>query len=287
MSELERTQKFAATTIQSLGIRTHDEIARGLLGWYPLESIISLKKLSYFERIFHQNTKFIPRRILLIRLFTYILERQNTQKNSKGYIPCLLRNSKTYGLHNYVHEYVKAGDIPMKIQWAAICKRAIKEVEDKKWQANMSAKCDCPLAQLSIRGTKPHLLHCISKNNPVIRAQCLTAIKLMTVPSCEEEFSCRLCGNPVRHAPLHIVIECSVLVMQRKSLWEGITDTLDVQHTVNLLQLDDMSALAVMLGGYWDVYKDIERNTYIKFTAEAVTHISGMIHAYGGISKVL
>ena len=48
-----------------------------------------------------------------------------------------------------------------------------------------------------------------------------------------------------------------------------------------------MSALAVILGGYWDVYKDIERDTYIKFIAEAVTHISGMINAYGGISKVL
>ena len=77
MSELELAQNFAAKTIQSLGIRTHDEIAWGLLGWYPLESIIILKKLSYFERIVHQNTKFIPRRILLIRLFTYILERQN------------------------------------------------------------------------------------------------------------------------------------------------------------------------------------------------------------------
>ena len=115
----------------------------------------------------------------------------------------------------------------------------------------------------------------------------MTAIKLMTVPSCEEEILCWLCGNPVRYAPLHIVIVCSVLVMQRQSLWDGITDTLDVQHTVNLLQLDDMSALAVMLGGYWDVYKDIERNTYIKFIAEALTHISGMINAYGGISKVL
>ena len=48
-----------------------------------------------------------------------------------------------------------------------------------------------------------------------------------------------------------------------------------------------MSALTVMLGGYWDVYKDIERDTYIKSIAEAVTHISGMINAYGGISKVL
>ena len=66
------------------------------------------------------------------------------------------------------------------------------------------------------------------------------------------------------------------------SLWEGITDTTDVQHTVSLLQLDDMSVLAVMLGGHWDVYKDIKRDTYIMFIAEAVVHISSMINAYGG-----
>ena len=42
-----------------------------------------------------------------------------------------------------------------------------------------------------------------------------------------------------------------------------------------------------MFGGHWDVYKDIERDTYVMFIAEAVTHISGMVNAYGGISEIL
>ena len=152
----------------------------------------------------------------------------------------------------------------------------------------MIAKSDCPLAQLFIRWTKPHSLYWIWKNSPTVRTQCMTAIKLMTVSSCQKELLCRLCGNPVRYAPLDIVMECPRLVMQRQSLWEEITDTLEVQHIDdNLLQLDDMSALAVMLGWQWDVYRDIGRDTYIMFIAEAVTHISGMINAYGGISKIL
>ena len=51
--------------------------------------------------------------------------------------------------------------------------------------------------------------------------------------------------------PLHVVMEFTYLNPQRGALWEAIIDHLDVIHSVNLMERDDLDILAIMLGAHW------------------------------------
>ena len=64
--------------------------------------------------------------------------------------------------------------------------------------------------------------------------------------------------------------------MQRQSLWEVITDDVEVERTVNLLQLDDMSVLAVMPGGTWDAYNPIQKYSIFFLAMPA----DGMVYGF-------
>ena len=77
MSELERIQKYVAKAIQSFPVRTHDEIARGMIGWHTLESIINNKKLAFLERTIHLSVYTLSKQMLLIRLYEYYFHSRN------------------------------------------------------------------------------------------------------------------------------------------------------------------------------------------------------------------
>ena len=81
--------------------------------------------------------------------------------------------------------------------------------------------------------------------------------------------------------PVHVLIECSFLNVYRQSLGDDIVDLLDVSFSVDLFQKDDICALSIMLGGFWDMYPDIEKDIYSSFITNSVKHIKRMIEAYG------
>ena len=59
LEQLVIARKFVAKTILVFRIRTHDEIARGLIGWYTMGATINLKKLVYLERLLHNSLGYL------------------------------------------------------------------------------------------------------------------------------------------------------------------------------------------------------------------------------------
>ena len=64
-------------------------------------------------------------------------------------------------------------------------------------------------------------------------------------------------------------------------LWDDIVDLLDVSFSVDLFKKDDICALSIMLGGFWDIYPDIGKDVYSSFISNNVKHIKHIIDAYG------
>ena len=80
---------------------------------------------------------------------------------------------------------------------------------------------------------------------------------------------------------LHIVMQCSALSRERCDSFDYITDVLEVNQSVNLFQKDDLSILAIMMGGYWDIFKEVETETYVTFVVNSLSFVSRMINTYG------
>ena len=53
-------RKYVAKTVQSLPMKTHDEIARGLIGWNTMKSVINCKKIAFLERLIHNYCLTLP-----------------------------------------------------------------------------------------------------------------------------------------------------------------------------------------------------------------------------------
>ena len=82
--ELERTQKYVAKAIQSFPVQTHDEIARGMIGWHTMESIINNKKLASLDRIIHLSVYTLSKQMLLIRLYEYYCHNEQQKSTMRG-----------------------------------------------------------------------------------------------------------------------------------------------------------------------------------------------------------
>ena len=49
-------------------------------------------------------------------------------------------------------------------------------------------------------------------------------------------------------------MECTYLNPQREALGEAIIDHLDVNHSVNLMERDDLDIMGIMLGAHWECF---------------------------------
>ena len=114
-----------------------------------------------------------------------------------------------------------------------------------------------------------------------IQHSCTESIKLLAIPLSTNNPVCSRCGAIMVYRPVHVLMECSFLNVYHQSLWDDIVDLLDVSFSVDLFQKDDICALSIMLGGFWDMYPDIEKGIYSSFITNNVKHIKRMIDAYG------
>ena len=261
-------------------MRTHNEIARGFIGWYTMEATINLKKFGYLEKLLHKPNDSLAKLVFLLRLYDYMFTSTFDVTKMKGFVPdvcCLLIR---YDIVEYLQSYTMLGSFPDKQPWSGIRKQVVKSQEVNSWHNNFALKQDCPLATLSIRGIFPHLLYKLAKEKPMERAHIITCVKLLTVPYHPIPIPCNLCGNYTYYIPFHIVMQCSALSRERCNLFDYITDVLEVNQSVNLFQEDDLSILAIMMGGYWDIFKEVETETYVTFVVNSLSFVSRMINTY-------
>ena len=281
IDDIERTQKYVAKTVQSLPMRTHDEIARGLIGWNTMKSVINCKKIAFLERLIHNYCLTLPKSLLLARIFDFVIRNPDQVSEMKGFVPDVYKAMKEYGLHVHLDTYVRGGTFPDKRQWAGIRKHAIISVEKETWAQNMNIKSDCPLASLVMDESKPHILYKLGKKDISVQLSCASAVRLISIPiknAAEERYRC---GNQFNYIPLHVVMECTYLNPQREALWEAIIDHLDVNHSVNLMERNDLDIMAIMLGAHWEMFHDMGRTCYEEFLKVCSRNIKYMMDAYG------
>ena len=281
MSELERTQKYVAKAIQSFPVRTHDEIARGMIGWHTMESIINNKKLAFLERIIHLSVYTLSKQMLLIRLYEYYFHNEQQKSMMRGYIPDTFAILNQYELIEYMHDYVTGAAFPNKQQWLAVRKVALRAHEIEMWTQRMRVKTDCPLAALVMRGCRPHVLYKLAKNHVQEKSCVRYSAKLITIPKLSQPAVCGTCGQQYLYTPVHIIMDCPSMSEHRNQPWDNIIDILDVEASVDLFHLDDVAILAAMLDGTWNMYRYIDRDTYNAFLIASIRHIAKMVRAYG------
>ena len=274
-------EAYFTSYIQSFQVRTHDEITRGMIGWHTMESIINNKKLAFLERIIHLSVYTLSKQMLLLRLYEYYFHNEEQKSTMRGYIPDIFAILNQYELTEYMHDYVTGGAFPNKQQWLAVRKVAPRAHEIDMWTQRMRVKTDCPLATLVMRGCRPHVLYKLAKNHVQEKSCVRYSAKLITLPKLSQPAVCGKCGQQYLYTPVHIVMDCPSMSEHRSQLWDNIIDILDVEASVDLFHLDDVAILAAMLGGTWNMYRYIDRDTYNAILIASIRHIAKMVRAYG------
>ena len=105
---LELVQKKIEKYIQGLHPRTHDEIVRGLLGWYTLEGTIDSFKLNFVHNLMSLHPENVIKQIFLAQMYSVIIAGTNTNN-----ISCALwRVLRKYGI-----AATKWGYLGMDLNW--------------------------------------------------------------------------------------------------------------------------------------------------------------------------
>ena len=108
---LERTQYRALRKIQNLPYRTHNCIARGLLGQLSVLSQINIKKLLFLERMIALNSDCIVKQVFIKRLYA------SMHDDSGGYIFDIDVLLCIYELKIYLIRYMQGSRFPSKREW--------------------------------------------------------------------------------------------------------------------------------------------------------------------------
>ena len=94
ISDLEKVQKCVAKRIQGFHWRTHDEIARGMLGMYTMESYIDKKKLMYVHKLATLNGDDMCKSVFMYNSHKYF----NGHRVKQSCTQDILNTCDVYGL---------------------------------------------------------------------------------------------------------------------------------------------------------------------------------------------
>ena len=249
---LEVTQKYAAKLIQGFPTRTHDEIARGLLGWPTMESIIETKKLNFLQKLIMLDSSHLEKDVFLYRLAEHIML-ADTNIIMKGFIPDVVNILRKYGLTEYLENYCLRAEFPPKVPWKNSVKRAVKEQQKELYQTGLLSK-GAERVQRVHNELRPFILYCVAKRNPDCKRQLLNLAKLQTVAVSLAR--CPLCYAISADMVQHIFTYCQVLNELRNDLWDQITNLLGVELSVTLFQKTDSEIVDIFLGGLWEIDTD-------------------------------
>ena len=129
--------------------------------------------------------------------------------------------------------------------------------------------------------SKHHILHKLGKKDISVQLSWTEEVRLISIPIKNAAEECYRCRNQINYIPLHVVMECTYLNPQREALCEAIIDHLDVIHSVNLMERDDLDSMAIMLGALWEMFDEMERTCYEEFLKVCSRNIRYIMDAYG------
>jgi hypothetical protein len=195
---LERTQKYAAKLIQGFHIRTHDEVARGLLGWKTIACGIDINKLLFLQKLISLDCSHLAKHVFLYRLAEHIML-ADTDINMRGFLPEIVRIATKYGLVEYLENYCLRTEFPEKLAWKRIVKRSVDNIQVDLYISGLEAKGAGRVARVHSQ-LRPFALYGVAKRNPQCKHQILRLAKLLTFPVSIAR--CPLCNRVSNDMPI-------------------------------------------------------------------------------------
>ena len=114
--DMEKVHKTVLKYIQGLHIRTHDEITRGLLGWFTIKGYIDKAKLSFFRQLAVTPPTSLVKKIFRRQLDDVLLFNKGIGSITYDLISTL----REYQLAEYIVYYVTDDSISCKLAWKSL-----------------------------------------------------------------------------------------------------------------------------------------------------------------------
>ena len=116
-------QHFVCKNAQNLPKGTRSDICETLFNTLPIQSEIDARKLLFFGRLCRLDCDALPKKIFLMRLFSFT---ENLASAQLGFIPDIMNLLATYYLFEHVHSWLFSGSFPTKFTWKRIVCAAVQ-----------------------------------------------------------------------------------------------------------------------------------------------------------------
>ena len=208
---LERAQKKVAKAIQGLHRRTHDEVARGLLGWKTIAGTIDLCKLYFVYKLMSLPSENLIKHVFLCQIFP-IITGVTAQKPSLTYdLWAVLTKYDSQGM---VLDYLSTGNLVPKMSWKAVTKQAVHEREKCLFEDGLARKGARRFLRVH-QTLSPHFIYRLIGENMPFRKELTNVIKLLAFPQNVDPCACELCDSEYIDTVEHCLQNCDGLVRER------------------------------------------------------------------------
>ena len=213
-------------------------------GIHPIMSFIHKRKLFFFQKLCMLDNNYLSKRIFLIRLFSFLID---PHRRHYGYIPDIIDILRTYGLIQYLTEYIDTGSFPSKSQWKSIVHKTVNEQQSVNW-LNRIALDDNFMRFRNIHKT-------VSMTNFWKKAQSFAEIRnsyfitklLADIPNSSGD-KCVECENDFSDVYVHACCSC-ICTLELRELWWGIIiENFPLQLYSELSEYDDEEIYQILLG---------------------------------------
>jgi hypothetical protein len=241
---MEKIHKTVLKYIQGLHIRTHDEIARGLLGWFSIKGYIDKAKLSFFRQLAVAPSNSLVHIVFRRQLDDVLLFNKGTMSITYD----LIQTLRAYNLADYILHYVNDDTIPSKLAWKSLIRGSLQDVEQRKWSEMLSVKQANRYHNIQPHLTK-NIIYDTMERHIHMRSHLQILIKILSVPeNYYLPILCELCNEVVADLVEHICMRCEQLIGQRNELWDVLLDSFGVSVEVDLLNREDGDVLEILPG---------------------------------------
>ena len=217
---LERAHRFCVKHMQSLGIRTRTDIALGLLGIFPLEIEIEIRKLILFGQLCRLSSKYWVKNIFLNRLLSYKI---NPYKQT-GFIPDIEKILNKYQLTHVLDMYFSDGIFPGQLAWKRMLKSNVKNSAVANWHTRISAPEFSRFKSIHT-DFQPNIFWLYSKEKRKLLAPCTSVIQMISnlnnTPY--DGNICPCCNLMYENIIDHCIHECLYLNRERAIFWNELS----------------------------------------------------------------
>ena len=210
----------------------------------PLPSEIDTRRLLFLGRLCCLEEHLLPKKIFLVRLFSYI---ESLSNNQKGFIPDIVSLLYRHGLLDHLNNWLTNGSFPDRNAWKRIVRNNVSVNYLDARSARIASDSDFSKFRSIFRCTSPASLWTLPAISGEISLRKFIAKLCTYVPSDAVEV-CALCNRQFRDVFCHAVCTCSVTFTRRELWWSCITDDFDLNLCADLCALSEDELYYTLLG---------------------------------------